>query len=157
MQALDNFIAPIPSFDGDIPILIIPILTQPPDDESISDPSARASASASKTRASKRKATANLTPQKKAKKVVGRSSSDIKINEPAPKAPALTPPSGPRQRIPIHRSKRYTHPDYFSFLLLSNLRTHVQSAPGHQPKPFYKECSSEQRAPKGGQTPKSSS
>jgi hypothetical protein len=96
MQDLDNFISPVPGFDGKILILAIPVSAQPPGDEPASDPSAGASANASKTRDGKWKATTNLTPKKKAKKTMGRSSSRIKINEPAPKAPALTPPSGPR-------------------------------------------------------------
>jgi hypothetical protein len=62
MQALDNFLSPIPSFDGDIPIPAVPVLVQPPSDESVDDPSVGASASASKTRGSKRKASANPTP-----------------------------------------------------------------------------------------------
>jgi hypothetical protein len=116
MKALDSFISPIPDLDGDIPILVIPVLTRPPSDEPVSGPSTGASASASKTQAIKRKATANPTPQKKAKKATGRSSSSIKINELTPKAPALTPSSGPRQKIPIHRSNKYTGHKYFSSL-----------------------------------------
>jgi hypothetical protein len=106
MQALDNFISPIPDFEGDIPIPAIPVSAHPPGGESIEDPSAESSAGALKTRARKRKATANLTPQKKAKKATEKSSSGMKINEPAPKAPALTPPSGSRKGISIHRSRR---------------------------------------------------
>jgi hypothetical protein len=60
MQALDNFISPISGFDGDIPFLIVLVLAQPPGDESVDDPSGRASAS--KTRVGKWKATANPTP-----------------------------------------------------------------------------------------------
>jgi hypothetical protein len=71
MQALDKFISLIPSFDGDIPILVILILTGPPGDESRSDPSVGANASTLKTQVGKRKATVNLTPQKKAKKPRG--------------------------------------------------------------------------------------
>jgi hypothetical protein len=62
MQALDNFISLIPSFNGDIPILAIPVSARPPDDESTSDPSIGASASAQKTQAGKQKASANPTP-----------------------------------------------------------------------------------------------
>jgi hypothetical protein len=116
MQALDNFISPVPDFDGDILISAIPILAQSPGNEPTSDPSAGASAGTSKTQAGKQKVITNLTPQKKAKKATGRSSSGIKINEPAPKAPASTPPSGPRQRIPIHRSKRSDYRKHFSSL-----------------------------------------
>jgi hypothetical protein len=49
MQALDNFISLIPSFDNDIQISIILILAWPPRDESVSDAFVGASASASKT------------------------------------------------------------------------------------------------------------
>jgi hypothetical protein len=62
MQALDNFISIILGFDGNILILVVPVLTRPPGDEPVSGPYARASASASKTRAGKQKATANPTP-----------------------------------------------------------------------------------------------
>jgi hypothetical protein len=102
MQDLDSFISPIPGFKGDIPIPAIPVLARPPGGEDINDPSARATASASKTHASKRKATANPTPQKKAKKTTGKSSSGIKINEPVLKASASTPPLGLRKGIPVH-------------------------------------------------------
>jgi hypothetical protein len=83
MQALDNFVSPVLSFDGDITIQAVPALARSPNDEPMSDPSASAGASAIglKTWVGKWKATTNPTPQK---------------NEPAPKAPALTPPSGPR-------------------------------------------------------------
>jgi hypothetical protein len=111
---LDNFISPIPNFDGDIPNLAIPVLTCPLGGESIEDPSTGSNAGASKTRAGKRKANANPTLQKKAKKSIEKSSSKIKINEPAPKAPTSTPLLGPRKGIPIHRSRRYTHLEYFS-------------------------------------------
>jgi hypothetical protein len=84
-------------FDGDIPIPAIPVSAQPPSDESTSDPSAGASTSALKTRASKWKVTANPIPQKKARKTMGKHAGKIKINEPAPNAPALTPPSGPQK------------------------------------------------------------
>jgi hypothetical protein len=57
MQALDNFISPIPSFDGDILIPAVPVLARPPSYESVG-----ASASASKTRGSKQKEPVNLTP-----------------------------------------------------------------------------------------------
>jgi hypothetical protein len=100
MQDLDNFISPIPSFEGDIPIPAMPISAHPPGDKAIDKPSTETSAS--KTRASKQKATANPTLQKKAKKTTGKCSSGIKINKPMTKASALTPLSGPRKGIPIH-------------------------------------------------------
>jgi hypothetical protein len=101
MQALDSFMSPIPNFNSDILIPVVSILAQSPGDEPTSDPSAGASASGSMTRAGKRKAAANPTPQKKARKTTGRSAGRIKINELAPKAPALTPPSGPQWKILI--------------------------------------------------------
>jgi hypothetical protein len=116
MQALDSFISPIPGFDGDILIPIIPVSARPPGGEAIDDPAVGANVGASKTQAGKRKATANPTPQKKAKKATGKSSSGIKINEPVPKAPASTPPSGPRKGIPVHRLRRYTCLEYFFFI-----------------------------------------
>jgi hypothetical protein len=115
MQTLDSFISPIPTFEGDIPILAIPVLAQPLGSEAISDPSTRASANASKTKVGEWKATANTTPQKKAKKPMGKSSSRIEINELVPKA---TPPSGPRKGISIHRSRRYACLEYFSLPII---------------------------------------
>jgi hypothetical protein len=112
MQDLDSFILPIPDFEGDIPILAIPISAHPPGGEAIDNPSTGSSADASKTQASKRKATANPTPQKKAKKATGKSSSRIKINELVPKASSSTPPLGPQKGISIHRSRRYAYLEY---------------------------------------------
>jgi hypothetical protein len=91
MQALDSFISCIAGFEGDIPILVIPVLAWPPGNESTSDPSIGTGASALKTWVGKRKGTTNLTPQKKAKKATG----------PHPKTSVSTPPSGPRLKIPI--------------------------------------------------------
>jgi hypothetical protein len=62
MQALDSFISLVPSLGSDILILAILVLARPPSDESMSDSSARASASALKTRVVKWKASANPTP-----------------------------------------------------------------------------------------------
>jgi hypothetical protein len=105
MQALDNFISPVPRFDSDISILAIPVSARPPSDESTSDPSVGASASTLKARDGKWKATANQTPLKKARKTIGKSMGRITINEPTPNAHALTPPSGPWRKILIQRSK----------------------------------------------------
>jgi hypothetical protein len=60
MQALDNFISPIPDVDGDIPFATVPVSARIPCDESVGDPSV--GASASKTQAGEQKATANPTP-----------------------------------------------------------------------------------------------
>jgi hypothetical protein len=121
MQGLGSFISPVPGFDGDIPIPAIPVSARSPSDESTSDPSAGADASALKTRAGKRKATANLTLQKKVRKTTRKSAGEIKINEPTSKSSALTPTSGPQWKIPIQCSKRYTHHEYNFFLTLFNL------------------------------------
>jgi hypothetical protein len=118
MHALDNFISPIHGFDGDIPFPAIPVLARPHGDESVGDPSAGASASASKTWAGKQKASTNPTPQKKAKNAMGKSSGRIKITKPATKTPASTPPSGPQPKILIHRSRRYICHEYFSSLTI---------------------------------------
>jgi hypothetical protein len=102
---LDSFISPIPGFEGDILIPTILVSTRFPSGESASDPSVGASARASKTRSGKHKATATLTPQKKA---MGKSTGRIKINERVPKASSVpTPPSGSRNKIPICRSNMY--------------------------------------------------
>jgi hypothetical protein len=95
MQALDSFISPIPDVEGDIPIPAIPVSAQPLGSEADSDHSTGASAGAPRTRAGNRKATANPTPQKKAKKVAGKPLGGIKINKPVSTAPTLTPPSAP--------------------------------------------------------------
>jgi hypothetical protein len=122
MQVLDSFISPVLGFDGDIPIPAILVLDRPPGDESMSDPSVGASASTLKTRVGKRKAIANLSPPKKGRKTMGKSTGEIKINEPAPNAPASTPPSGPWWKISIKRSKRYAHQEYISSLTIFLIR-----------------------------------
>jgi hypothetical protein len=58
---LDNFIAPIPRFEGDILFLTISVSAWSPSGESASDPSDRSSVGVSKTRAGKRKAAINPT------------------------------------------------------------------------------------------------
>jgi hypothetical protein len=88
MQDLDNFISPIPGFEGDILIPAIPISARDPGVESSEDPSARSSVSASRTWAYKRKAPINPNPHKKAKKATGKSLGWIKISGPKQKAPA---------------------------------------------------------------------
>jgi hypothetical protein len=118
MQVLDSFISLV-RLDGDILILAVLVLARPPSDEPVSNLSVGASANASKTRSSKWKAVANSTSQKKTKKDTGRSSSGIRIDEPRPKSFASIFPLGPRSKIPIHRSKRYTHHEYASSLTTS--------------------------------------
>jgi hypothetical protein len=119
IQDLDSFISPIPSFEGDIPIPAIPVSACSPGGEAIDDPSATYSAGALRTQANKWKAMANLIPLKKAKKAIGRSSSEIKINKPMPKTSASTPPSSPWKGIPIHQSRRYCRLKYFFYHWLS--------------------------------------
>jgi hypothetical protein len=106
MLALDRFLSPILGFEGNIPIPAIPASAQPPSGEVDSDPSTGASASMPRIQASKRKATAIQTPQKKARKAAGKSQGGIKINEPAPTTPAPNPPSSSGKGILILQSKR---------------------------------------------------
>jgi hypothetical protein len=115
MNDLDNFISPIPRFEGDIPILAISISAHHPVAKSSQDPSTRFGADTSWTRASKRKAPIDPSFQKKAKKAPRKPLGGIKISDPKPKAPASTPPSGTQKGIPILRSKRY---DYLQHFLL---------------------------------------
>jgi hypothetical protein len=82
MLDLDSFISAIPRFAGDILIPTIPISARDPSVESSEDPSARSSAGASRTQASKRKAPINLVPQKKAKKAIEKPLGGIKISAP---------------------------------------------------------------------------
>jgi hypothetical protein len=62
MQVMDSFISPIPRFEGDIPILAIPISSQSPGGEPANDPSAGARAGALETQTGKLNAATNLTP-----------------------------------------------------------------------------------------------
>jgi hypothetical protein len=101
LQDLDNFISPIPGFEGDIPIPAILISAHDPGAESSEDPSIGSSASASRTRACKQNVPIDPSPPKKAKKTAGKPSGGIKITGTKQKAPALTPPSGIRKGIPI--------------------------------------------------------
>jgi hypothetical protein len=128
MQDLDSFISPIPGFEGDISIPATPISTRDPAAESSKDPSARSSASASRTRACKQKAPINPSPLKKAKKTAGKPSGGIKITGTKQKAPASTPPSGIQKGIPILRSIRYTYLKYSLLLFVVNPQTSMQSA-----------------------------
>jgi hypothetical protein len=110
MHDLDSFISPILGFEGDTPIPTIPISTCDPGVESSQDPSTGSGAGTSRTQASKRKAPIDSSYQKKApRKPLG----GIKISDPKPKAPTLTPPSGTQKGILILRSKRYTYLQYF--------------------------------------------
>jgi hypothetical protein len=93
MQDLDNFISPIPGFEGDIPIPAIPISASDPAAEPSENPCVGSSAKASRTRACKRKAPRDPSPLKMAKKTVGKPSGGIKITGTKQKAPASTPPS----------------------------------------------------------------
>jgi hypothetical protein len=123
-----NFISPIPGFEGDIPIPAILISTRDPGVESSEDPSAGPSASASSTRACKRKAPIDPSPTKKAKKTTGKPSGGIKITGTKQKAPTSTPPSGIPKGIPILRSKRYTYLKYPLSPFVVNPQTSMQSA-----------------------------
>jgi hypothetical protein len=102
MQALDNFISPIPRFERDIPILAVLISAQTPSSESTDDSSANPGAGSSRTREGKHKATTTPPPSKKPKKIVGKSDGGIKINEPTSKpSSTLAPPLGPQKKFPI--------------------------------------------------------
>jgi hypothetical protein len=106
MQALDSLTSPILEFEGDISIPAIPISIWSPGGELANDPSAGASAGASKTWSGKRKVASIRTPEKKA---TSKSTNRTKINEPAPKASsALTPPLGSWRKTPICQSNRYS-------------------------------------------------
>jgi hypothetical protein len=115
MQDLDCFISPIPGFEGDIPIPAILISASDPGTESSKDPSTGSSASASRTRACKRKVPIYPNPSKKAKKAAGKPLGEIKITAPKHKARTLTSPSGTQKGIPILQSKRYIHHKSFLF------------------------------------------
>jgi hypothetical protein len=69
MQDLDNFILPILGFEGDIPIPVILISAHVPGAESSEDPTAIPSASASRTRACKRKAPIDSSPPKRPRRL----------------------------------------------------------------------------------------
>jgi hypothetical protein len=107
MQALDSFIAHVPNFEGDLLILAIPLSARPFNSRTTEDPTIGTSADTLRTRAGKCKASTTPTPQRKAKKSVGKSLGGIKINEPSPRMSASTPPSGSWKGIPIFHSKRY--------------------------------------------------
>jgi hypothetical protein len=89
MQDFDSFISPIPGFEGDIPIS-----ARDSSIESSKDPSSGPSASASWTRTCKQKASIDLSPSKKEKKIAGKPPVGIKITSTKQKAHASTPPSG---------------------------------------------------------------
>jgi hypothetical protein len=107
---LDSFITPtIPGFEGDVPILAIPLSAHPFDSQIIEDSTVGTSTERLWTQAGKRKASTTPTPQKTAKKSSRKSLGGIKINEPMPQKPASTPLSGPRNGVPIFCSKRYAY------------------------------------------------
>jgi hypothetical protein len=119
MRVLDNFISPIPDFEGDILILAIPILAWTPSAELANDASVGPSARSLRTQAGKRKAAATLPPPKKAKKVMGKRSGGIKIIDPSPKASVTwTPPKGPQGKFTMRQSNRYSLHNFSFFLEL---------------------------------------
>jgi hypothetical protein len=101
MQDLDNFISPIPRFEGDVPIPAIPISAHYPGAESSEDPPTGSSANTPRTRACKQKVPLDPYPTKKAKKIVEKPLGRIKITSPKPKAHVSTPPPGIQKGIPI--------------------------------------------------------
>jgi hypothetical protein len=81
LQALDNFIAPIPGFEGEMPILAVPILARTPSAESVITTSKGPSARSLKTQAGKRKVASTLPPPKKIRKVIRKKVTGVKIND----------------------------------------------------------------------------
>jgi hypothetical protein len=81
LQALDNFIAPIPGFEGEMPILAVPILARTPSAESVITTSKGPSAGSLKTQAVKRKVASTLPPPKKIRKVIRKKVTGVKIND----------------------------------------------------------------------------
>jgi hypothetical protein len=71
MRELDNFISPIPGFEGDMPIPAIPITARDPGAGSSKDPSTGSSANASRTQAYKQKALIDLNPPRKPRRLLG--------------------------------------------------------------------------------------
>jgi hypothetical protein len=100
MQDLDSITSPIPGFEGDISIPAIPISARDPSAESSKDPSAESIASASRTRACKRKAPIDPSPPKKAKKVAEKPLGGIKISGPKQKSSCFSSSIGNSKRDP---------------------------------------------------------
>jgi hypothetical protein len=89
---MDSFISPIPSFEGDAPIPVVPISARDPGAELTEEPPTGSSACTPRTQACKRKVPIDLNLPKKAKKVAGKPLGEIKITGPKSKAPTSTPP-----------------------------------------------------------------
>jgi hypothetical protein len=129
MQDLDSFISPVPGFEGDFPIPAILISARDPGAESSEDPSARSSASTSRSRTYKKKAPIDPSPlPQKANKAIRKPLGGIKISGPKQKAPASTHPSRIRKGIPILRSKGILILNTFFYHLSVNPQTSLQSA-----------------------------
>jgi hypothetical protein len=109
LQALDSFISPIPDFQGDVSISMVPISARTPSTKSADDSSVGPSAGSSRIQADKRKAVAIPPPPKKAKKVVAKKAGGVKINDLAPK-PSLPQllPKVLGGKFTMRRSNRYS-------------------------------------------------
>jgi hypothetical protein len=106
--ALDNFIAPIPSYEGESPILAVPVSAWTSSGESASDSLKGQNAGSSGTRADKRKVAATLPPSKKKQRVVSKKALGVMINDLAPQtSPAPTPPRCTQGGFTMHQSNRY--------------------------------------------------
>jgi hypothetical protein len=108
VQALDSFASTILGFKGDNSILAIPILLRAPNTNSADDSLASPSARSSRTQASKRKVAAALPPPKKLKKVVGKKTRGVKINDPMPKPSSTPTPNGPQGKFTMRQSSKHS-------------------------------------------------
>jgi hypothetical protein len=85
---------------------------------------------------------------------MGNSTSGIKINELTPNATTLTPPSGPRRKIPIQHSKTYTHQEYVSSLTIFLIREPLSRVPQDiKPDPSAKSAPADSESPKVDKPP----
>jgi hypothetical protein len=108
MQDLDYFAPTIPGFNGGDPVPAIPILAQVPSAELVDNSSAGPSARTSRTQVDKHKVAATPPSPNKAKKVMRKKTSGIKINDPTPKPSSTpTPPKGSQGKFTIRRSETY--------------------------------------------------
>jgi hypothetical protein len=107
--ALDSFNSTIPGFKGDDLILANPISARAPNTKSTDDSLANPSVGSSSTLVGKRKDIAALSPLKKLKKVVGKKTRGVKINDHVPKPSSTpTPPKGTWGKFNMRRSNKYS-------------------------------------------------
>jgi hypothetical protein len=101
---LDNFIAPIPGFEGETPIPAIIISAQTLSAESVGASSRGPSAGSSKTRAGKCKAAFTPPPPQKIRKAMRKKAMGIKINDPTHETLVLSNSSKLHPRQDHHAS-----------------------------------------------------